>query len=198
MLTRRGAVLGLSALSLAPSVITPAKAVVIRCQTPVRFKYPLNGVFNSSRITLGFGANWVRTDPCTGRIKKHNGIDIVDGSNTSPGSPVYAAWDGTIVQFVLDNTGWRYGMVIDHCGQFTTVYWHIEPIPSAGAGVQVVAGTKIATVANMGSNTHLHFGIRMAPYNGSVSVTGALPQTPCDGYPAFSAGFINPAQQSYY
>ena len=58
-------------------------------------------------------------------------------------------------------------------------------------GDTVTKGQKIATVADLGDNTHLHFGIRENAYS-NISNRGALPQTDCGGDPAFPEYFIDP------
>lgn len=149
--------------------------------------WPLGGSGSSAVISgYRFGSLW---DPgsCGGRLKLHTGIDY----RATKGQIVYAAMDGVVRQLILDSIGWRYGMVIeDLSGSFTVTYWHIEPMVSVGRTLR--AGDPVATVADLGRNTHFHLGYRNAAYS-SYALAGALPQTACGGYPAFAERFVDPA-----
>lgn len=55
----------------------------------------------------------------------------------------------------------------------------------------VKAGQVFADIANMGSLTHFHFAV----FRGDLEATawrGALPPTPCSGFPAFPYRFVDP------
>jgi murein DD-endopeptidase MepM/ murein hydrolase activator NlpD len=142
----------------------------------------------SLTLTSAFGADWNNTY-CSGLIKKHNGTDF----SAAAGTAVYAAEDGVVrnADFVAP---WAYRIVLEHNhpqgGKYTTVYWHVTP--SVAVDNFVPKGMQIATVANLGSNTHFHFGVRLGVYDVNVSGTGSLPQTICGGYPAFPENFIDP------
>lgn len=143
-------------------------------------------------LTLGFGANWP-DGSCGGLTKLHNGVDV----QASVGETIYAAHDGYVRVAQLDsyNGGWvtlDYGPT--HTTNMTTVYWHI--IPSVSANTWVLKGQPVGHVADLGSRTHFHFGIRYAPYD-NTSNAGGLPQIDCGGYPAFPASFTNPWLQTY-
>jgi len=43
----------------------------------------------------------------------------------------------------------------------------------------------------MGSRTHFHFAVFRGDFNANAW-RGALPPTPCDGFPAFPNRFVNP------
>ncbi len=72
-------------------------------------------------------------------------------------------------------------------------YWHLEPFGLAASdiGIFVPKGMKIGTVANLGSNTHFHLGLRLGNYT-DTAIAGALPQTNCGGYPAMPENFVDP------
>lgn len=152
---------------------------------------PTAGDIKSRTVTLPFGGNWVNS--CEGSIKKHSGVDI----RASKGEKIYAAYDGIVKVAKLD-AAWGGWVTIDHgpthTFNLTTVYWHI--IPSVVAGSWIGQGQLIGKVADLGNNTHFHFGVRKAAYS-NVANAGGLPQTNCGGYPAFPEYFINPMSLKY-
>ena len=113
------------------------------------------------------------------------------------------------MQEVLDPSqtkGWASNIVIQHTsptgGKFTTVSWHVNPATGISRGTFVPKGMQIGTVADLtpyGHGTHFHFGIRIGAYVARVSGLGALPYAthPCDGYPVFPAGFVDPEDPNY-
>ena len=108
-------------------------------------------------ITSGFG---IRSDPFTGEIKTHGGVDIAAGS----GTPVLASADGTvIVSNGSDSWGGGYGfyVMIDHGGGYVTLYGHCSFV-CVTEGQRVRKGEMIAGVGTTGNSTgdHLHFEIR--------------------------------------
>jgi len=162
----------------------------------IKLKWPLATAKSNSTITQEFGEDWAGGVYCGGKIKIHNGTDY----SASAGTAVYATEDGRIMH-VKFHSDWEYDIVLEHnhpkSGKYTTVYWHVNPTSEvknilAGKGDKFIPkGHKIATVANLYGNTHFHFGIRIGPYSEPSSMSGALPQTNCDGYPAFPGGFID-------
>jgi hypothetical protein len=52
-------------------------------------------------------------------------------------------------------------------------------------------GDLVGTIADLGSNTHFHFGVRLAPYTNTAN-RGALPRAECGGDPAFPEYFADP------
>ena len=157
----------------------------------IKLKWPLGTAYAGRVVTQAFGVNWAGGGVCstTGVIKKHNGTDF----RAVAGTAIYAAEDG-IVKHKEAHSPWAYHIVIEHNhptgGKYTTVYWHVNP--SVSVGDFVPKAMQIATVADLGTNTHFHFGVRIGSCNDNVSGTGALPQTNCDGYPAFPEYFIDP------
>lgn len=160
----------------------------------LKLKWPLATPYANRIVTQTFGVNWSTGETCNGLNKKHNGTDFV----ATAGTAVYATEDG-IVKHVESHSPWTYHVVLEHNypqgGKYTTVYWHVVPtsdVVSSNPDGFIPKGAQIATVADLGANTHFHFGVRVGTYDAVVSGTGALPQTNCGGYPAFPNGFIDP------
>lgn len=155
---------------------------------------PLQGNFLNRTINSGFGDNWNNTYWC-GYIKKHTGIDV----SAFTGENVYAAYDGYVRRARLDST-WGGYVSIDHGPAHTfnlvTTYWHI--VPTVSEGTWVGTGDKVGEIANLGSQTHFHFSTYEGGYNPPTSYAGSLPQTSCNGYPAFPSLFKNPMIYNYY
>jgi murein DD-endopeptidase MepM/ murein hydrolase activator NlpD len=149
-----------------------------------RLEWPTD---RGAKIALGYGADWL-DNGCDGKKKRHTAIDIKVGK----GRPVYAGEAGKVVVVGSDPT-WKGWVTIEHSsgGKFTTVYWHISP--SVKTGQAVSRGQKIGVVADMGSNTHLHFGVRDAAYSNTAN-RGALPRNKACGTsdPQFPERFKNP------
>lgn len=98
-----------------------------------------------------------RMDPFTGKMKFHEGIDIV----SAKGTPIFATADG-IVKF----SGWKvgYGLTveIDHGNGFVTVYAHNEK-NLVITGQRVRRGDVIALMGATGkaSGVHVHYEVRL-------------------------------------
>jgi murein DD-endopeptidase MepM/ murein hydrolase activator NlpD len=116
---------------------------------PGLFSWPASGP-----ITSPFG---VRTDPITGRARRHDGIDI----GAPMGATIGAAASGTVIY-----AGWESGygntIVIDHDGAVSTLYGHCSQI-FVSNGQQVERGQAIGAVGSTGRSTgpHLHFEVRV-------------------------------------
>lgn len=177
-------------------VYTPVASIPV-------LQWPLNGKLNDRKITLGFGDSWPFGECPAGTVKKHVGIDV----NANVDEDVRAAYDGIVKDIYKGQySTWANAVVIEHGNnQFTTVYWHVielkddKKTKSKGlyVGKSVSKGDLIAHVADLGKNTHFHFGIRNAAYDVRNSLAGALPQTKCGGYLAFRDFFINPVYIEY-
>lgn len=83
--------------------------------------------------------------------------------------------------------------------KYTTVYWYLKnrKVFTSGNTKTVTSGQKIAEVADMGSKTHLHFGVRNASYS-NTSNRGGLPTTKCSASgmtsaDVWQANFVNPS-----
>lgn len=199
MLNRRKLLVGAGALSMATG-LRPEEANAIFCVNNPRVKWPLAGTFNPSKVTLGFGSNWVLYDPCYGQIKIHNGIDYVDPSTTYAGAPVFASSAGDITVLGNDATFGPW-ITISHGGCSTSVYWHVKPLSTMYSGKVVNQGQQIGNIFDLTTfsqgryRTHLHWGYRTAPYSNTAN-RGGLPQRACSiqNDPAFPERFVNPSQ----
>jgi murein DD-endopeptidase MepM/ murein hydrolase activator NlpD len=144
---------------------------------------------------LAFGSPWrlcngtvLRTCPTTGAIWLHTGVDIKTGIQ-----PVMAAANGVIAGYIVDPV-FRGGVLIRHTtahGIVLTQYWHVWPRPGFRVGTVVKRGQVFADVANLGAQTHLHFAVFIGDYE-PTAWRGALPPTPCSGFPAFPYRFVEP------
>lgn len=105
-------------------------------------------------ISSEFG---VRIHPIDGDLRFHAGTDIA----ASQGTPVYAAFDGTVTKAEYDQ--WNgYHIKLQHENDIMTVYCHCAAL-NVEKGDTVSAGDIIATVGSTGSSTgpHLHFELRI-------------------------------------
>lgn len=110
-----------------------------------------------TRISDDYGT---RMHPTLHVQKFHNGIDLA-----SPGgSPILAAYDGTVVAAAYSTSMGNY-IMLDHGDNLYTIYMHASAL-YVSKGANVVKGQKIAAVGSTGRSTgnHLHFGVRL---NGS-------------------------------
>ncbi len=100
----------------------------------------------------------VRTDPLTGEIRHHNGVDL----KAKYGDPVYAAGSGKVV-FTGISGGYGNLIQIAHGNGYLTFYGHLSKI-YAKQGQHVRKGVLIGRVGATGRVTgpHLHFEIRKA------------------------------------
>lgn len=111
---------------------------------------PIDG----ARLSSHFGN---RKHPILGYTKKHSGTDFA----APPGTPIYAAGDGTI-----DHAGWKGGygkyVRIRHNSEYSTAYAHMRAIKRGiGVGKRVRQGQVIGFVGTTGRSTgpHLHYEI---------------------------------------
>lgn len=111
---------------------------------------PIDG----ARLSSHFGN---RKHPILGYTKKHSGTDFA----APPGTPIYAAGDGTI-----DLAGWKGGygkyVRIRHNSEYSTAYAHMKAIKRGiGKGKRVRQGQVIGYVGSTGRSTgpHLHYEI---------------------------------------
>ena len=110
-----------------------------------------------TRISDDYGN---RIHPILGIQQFHNGIDMA----APGGSPILAAYNGTVVAADYSTTMGNYVM-IDHGDGLYTVYMHASSL-SVSTGQTVSKGDQIAAVGATGRATgnHLHFSVRL---NGS-------------------------------
>jgi len=104
-------------------------------------------------VTSEFGN---RNDPITKEIKFHGGVDL----GAKKGTSIRAALRGTVCLVRFSSTGYGYHVMIDHGGNFATLYAHCSKI-LVYEGQEVGAGDVIAEVGSTGRSTgnHLHFEI---------------------------------------
>ena len=108
---------------------------------------------SAGRISDGFGT---RTNPATGMVLKHNGIDFA----AEQGADILAAAEGSVYKIGYDSELGNY-VVLYHVlnGEFTYYACCSEIFVSEGE--EVTAGQKIAAVGSTGRSTgpHLHFAL---------------------------------------
>jgi murein DD-endopeptidase MepM/ murein hydrolase activator NlpD len=105
-------------------------------------------------ITDGFGP---RVHPILGTVRIHTGVDM----HAAQGEPIHAAAAG-VVAFAGVKGGYGNAVIIDHGGQFATLYGHSSKL-LVSTGQKVSAGQVIALVGATGQATgpHLHFEVRI-------------------------------------
>lgn len=110
---------------------------------------PLNG---NHHITSGYG---MRVHPVFNKKMLHRGMDF----KAPLGTPILATADGTI-EFADDEPNYGLKIVIQHDGQYKSLYAHMSEIKVA-VGEKVTKGTVIGLVGNSGKSTapHLHYEI---------------------------------------
>ncbi|MEP7241224.1 MAG: M23 family metallopeptidase [Devosia sp.] len=112
-------------------------------------------VLSVTRISSTFGN---RTDPFTGRLAFHSGIDFA----APQGTTVMAAGSGKVT-FVGQISGYGNAVEITHVGGIITLYGHLSAF-LVKQGDMVGTGDPIARVGSTGRSTgpHLHFEVRRA------------------------------------
>lgn len=103
---------------------------------------------------IGSGFGW-RTDPFTGEMTRHDGIDFA----APIGTPIHAAAGGVVV-LAEQHPVWGNVVEIDHGAGLLTRYAHASRLFVA-SGALVKRGQKIAEVGTTGRSTgpHLHFEV---------------------------------------
>ena len=115
-------------------------------------------------VTQGFGEHpEIYADVLCGERGQlgHNGIDF----GTPLGTPVIAVQHGSVLRTDFDSTGFGRYVVIGHAwGQ--TLYAHLSEVTIA-PGQNITAGTRIGRSGSSGNSSgpHLHFGMRLQPYD---------------------------------
>jgi murein DD-endopeptidase MepM/ murein hydrolase activator NlpD len=93
------------------------------------------------------------------RLGYHPGLDIA----AVTGTPIVAAFDGTVVEAEFDQIkGYGNYVKLDHGNGMITLYGHMSQI-GAKVGDHVTAGTVIGLVGSTGFSTgpHLHWEVRI-------------------------------------
>jgi len=159
-------------------------------------KFPLSGTLAARKLShFYFNDTWTPGQCPSGTYEKHVGVDL----QATTTDEVHAAHTGIVREiFTGQHSEWADAIVIeDDNNQFTTVYWHVIKYGNLGVGDHVTKDQQIATVADLGDNTHFHLGIRMAPFLSGTSDKGALPVNNCDSKPAYPEHFVNPELVTY-
>lgn len=115
------------------------------------FTHPCPGYI---RISDSYG--W-RMHPILKQQRFHSGIDFA----ASKGTPILAAYDGSVTAAAYSSSMGNY-IMINHGNGLYTVYMHCSAL-YVSAGQDVTAGQTIAAVGTTGMSTgnHLHFSVRL-------------------------------------
>lgn len=105
------------------------------------------------RLSSSFG---FRSDPFTGRSKRHTGVDFA----LKPGNPIYATGDGVVISVKFEFFGYGNQVLIDHGFGYKTRYAHLKSI-NVVEGMKVKRGECIGESGNSGrsSGPHLHYEV---------------------------------------
>ena len=104
------------------------------------------------QISSAYG---MRSDPFTGELKFHNGVDI----SAPAGTEIHAAAQGTVV-FSGEQRGYGNVVVLDHGNGYSTKYAHNQE-NLVKEGDKVDYGSPIARAGSTGRSTgsHVHFEV---------------------------------------
>lgn len=161
-----------------------------RKNTSLPFVWPL--ISSYKRITQAYGVPW-SVNP----KKQHTGLDIVVPAKEK----VFAVCDGKIVKIGDLGGNWAQYIDIEHEPGLCTSYLHV--VPQMAVNSLVKAGDLIATIADLGTNSHLHFNTWKGSYNNPLTHRGALPNTENVGKidpktdPVFPSNFVDPISFNY-
>ena len=105
------------------------------------------------RFSSHFG---YRSDPFTGRPKRHNGVDFA----MKPGNRLYATGDGVVESVKFELFGYGNQVIIDHGFGYKTRYAHMKTV-NVVEGMKVKRGECIGLSGNSGrsSGPHLHYEV---------------------------------------
>jgi murein DD-endopeptidase MepM/ murein hydrolase activator NlpD len=110
-------------------------------------------------VDIGYVSSYFgkRTDPFTGRICRHEGVDF----SARRGSKIYATADGTVCHAKYDR-GYGYTIEIDHGNGVKTKYAHNDKL-LVRSGQKVKRGDVIAYLGSSGRSTapHLHYEVQV-------------------------------------
>ncbi len=111
---------------------------------------PTRGIYN----VKGFG---FRKDPITGKLRMHNGLDIINKT----GTPIFSPAVG-VVSFTGIRSGYGKYIIIDNGYGISTGFGHLSSI-LVEEGDRVKRGKKIALMGNTGRSvgSHLHYEVRI-------------------------------------
>ena len=105
------------------------------------------------RLSSSFG---YRSDPFTGRTKRHTGVDFA----LKPGNPTYATGDGVVEKVSFEFFGYGNSVIINHGFGYKTRYAHLKSI-GVVEGMKIKRGECIGESGNSGrsSGPHLHYEV---------------------------------------
>lgn len=158
-------------LSAAVVCVAPASADVIPW-APC-FSQPTTA-FKPSSVSR-FGSEWVAKCAC-GVWKRHNGVDV---DLRCGNAPVVAAASGVVRYAGSFGAGWGDCVILEHwvpgVGSATTLYGHITIAAGVKPGVRLKRGDRLGSIDPKMPRppVHLHFGVRLAPYDAGA-IRGAL------------------------
>jgi murein DD-endopeptidase MepM/ murein hydrolase activator NlpD len=111
----------------------------------------LRAPLNFAYISSGFNPR--RMHPVLKRVRPHNGTDY----HAPPGTPVYAAGDGTVIRSAYSSANGHH-VFIKHANSIVTKYLHFTK-RLVKKGQKVKQGQTIGTVGSTGlaSGPHLHY-----------------------------------------
>jgi len=114
---------------------------------------PVNPDPKIYRLSSRFG---YRSDPFTGRTKRHTGVDFA----LKPGNPVYATGDGVVESVKFEFFGYGNQVVVDHGFGYKTRYAHMKSI-AVVEGMKIKRGECLGESGNSGrsSGPHLHYEV---------------------------------------
>lgn len=97
-----------------------------------------------------------RSDPFTGKSKRHSGIDFA----LMPGNPIYVTGDGVVESVRFDFYGYGNQVLVDHGFGYKTRYAHLKTVDVV-EGMTLKRGEKVGTSGNSGrsSGPHLHYEV---------------------------------------
>jgi murein DD-endopeptidase MepM/ murein hydrolase activator NlpD len=116
---------------------------------------PSRRPIDAIRLSSGYG---MRVHPVTGRLARHNGIDIP----APHGTPIYATADG-IVGRAQRLGGYGLYVEVEHGNGIQTRYGHMSSF-IVSSGQRVKKGDILGYVGSTGRSTgnHLHYEVRIA------------------------------------
>ena len=116
---------------------------------------PSRKPIDAMKLSSAYG---MRVHPVTGRLARHNGIDIP----APHGTPIYATADGTVGR-AQRLGGYGLYVEVEHGNNIQTRYGHMSSYIVA-AGQRVKKGDILGYVGSTGRSTgnHLHYEVRIA------------------------------------
>lgn len=120
----------------------------------------------NAKLNSNFG---YRSDPFTGEITFHKGIDL----SCQKGEPIYSALSGKVVVAVKSGYGGGYGyhVVLNH-GDKLTLYAHMSKV-NVNVGETIGQAQILGACGSTGNSTgpHLHFEVQLSLYGQRIDPT---------------------------